>query len=144
MCKVKLGYEYCYLYAALQPFSGQLISLLLPDMRKESFAAFVDYFREETEQLYGTEAVLLITDGAGAHQQSIVKGSHITLQKLPAVSPELNPVERFFEELRKQLANYIFDNIEAVQDKLCQVLTKYYDNPKAIVQLSNYPYLSAT
>ena len=89
VCTVKPGYEYCYLYAALQPFSGQLISRILPDMTKESFEAFIDHFKEATEQLYGSEAVLLITDGAGAHQEDVVKGTSITLQKLPAASPEL-------------------------------------------------------
>lgn len=46
---MKLGYEYCYLYVALQPFEGRLISLMLPDMTKDSFNLFVDYFKEETQ-----------------------------------------------------------------------------------------------
>lgn len=66
-------------------------------MTKESFGVFINYFKEHTRQLYGSEQnVLLITDGAGAHQPDLVKGSTITLEKLPAASPELNPVERFF------------------------------------------------
>lgn len=143
VCKMKLGYEYCYLYAALQPFEGHLISVILPDMTKESFAVFMKYFKEGTQSLYGRGAkVLLITDGAGSHQQEVVQGSNITLEKLPPASPELNPVERFFEQLRKVLSNQVFENITAVQDKLCQVLKKYYQNPKAIINLTNYPYLS--
>ena len=50
----------------MQPFEGHLISLILPDMTKESFCAFMDYFKEQTVQLYGSGTkVLLITDGAG-------------------------------------------------------------------------------
>lgn len=143
VCKIKLGYEYCYLYAALQPFEGHLISVILPDMTKQSFTVFMKYFKEATQRLYGCEAkVLLITDGAGAHQPDVVQGSNITLKKLPAASPELNPVERFFEELRKELSNQVFETITAVEDKLCQVLKKYYQNSKAIISLTNYPYLS--
>jgi transposase len=145
VCRIKLGYEYTYLYAALQPFKGQLISLILPDMTKESFRLFVDYFYKETEQLYGKEhKVLLLVDGAGAHQQTVVAHNNITLQKLPPASPELNPVERFFEELRKALSNQIFDTIAAVEDKLCDILKQYYQNPTALISLTNYPYLSTS
>lgn len=120
---MKLGYQYCYLYAALQPFEGRLISLILPDMTKESFRVFMAYFHQQTQQLYGTEKkVLLITDGAGAHQPDVVTGTNITLEKLPAACPELNPVERFFEELRKAMSNQVFETLEAVEDKLCEVL----------------------
>jgi transposase len=145
VCRMKLGYQYCYLYAALQPFEGRLISLILPDMTKESFCVFMEYFHKETQCLYGTaKKVLLITDGAGAHQETVIAHSNITLQKLPAASPELNPVERFFEELRKALSNQAFDTIEALGDKLCEVLQQYYQNPAAVISLTNYPYLSIT
>jgi len=86
--------------------------------------------------------VLLITDGAGAHQPDVLPAGNITLEKLPAACPELNPVERFFEELRKALSNQVFDTIEAVEDKLSQILQHYYQNPQAITSLANYPYLS--
>jgi putative transposase len=145
LCRMKLGYEYCYLYAALQPFEGQLISLILPDMTKESFKVFMDYFYKETQQRYGNEhKVLLFTDGAGAHQPTAIAHPAIILQKLPPASPELNPVERFFEELRKALSNQIFDTIEDLEDKLCEVLQQYYQNPTALISLTNYPYLSTS
>ena len=46
VCKVKLGYEFCYLYAAIAPASGKFIALLLPDMTKDSFSLFVDHFQK--------------------------------------------------------------------------------------------------
>ena len=54
-CRVKLGYEYCYVYAALNPYSGSLFSLLLPDMTKESFCAFTTHFSRYLDEQYGTE-----------------------------------------------------------------------------------------
>ncbi len=49
--------------------------------------------------MYGTEAsMLLVTDGARAHQGAVVKtAGNIYLDKLPAASTEPNPIERFFE-----------------------------------------------
>src|SRR5437763_15531554 len=77
-CRMKLGYQYCYLYAALNPYSGSLFSLILPDMTKDSFGVFTDHFCGYLDQLYSQEGadgvhneqrskVLLIADGAGAH-----------------------------------------------------------------------------
>lgn len=143
-CKLKLGYEYCYLYAALNPYSGSLFSLILPDMTKESFALFNQHFCTYLDTLYPEgqrPRVLLIADGAGAHQQSICEACGISLCRLPAASPELNVVERFFQELRKDLANIIFDTIEAVEQHLANILEQYYANPQKITSLCLYPYL---
>lgn len=144
LCKLKLGYEYCYLYSAINAYRGDLFSLILPDMTKESFTLFNQHFCSYLDTLYPKgqrPSVLLIADGAGAHQRSICEQCGIRLQKIPPASPELNPVERFFEELRKELANQIFDTLEDVELYLSAVLNKYYQNPKAIVQLTQYPYI---
>ena len=147
-CRLKLGYEYMYLYAAINPYSGQLFSLLLPDMTKDSFALFNLEFCKWLDGIYGAHAdggrrqrVLLIADGAGAHQSTICEGCGIKLAKLPPASPELNPVERFFEELRKELANHILENLQQVETYLIALLKKYYDNPDILVAITQYPYI---
>ena len=145
-CKVKLGYEYCYLYAALNPYSGALFSLILPDMTKDSFCIFTTHFSHYLDELYGVHKeqrnkVLLIADGAGAHQEQLCNDSGFHFQKLPAASPELNPVERFFEELRKDLADHVFDTLEQVEEHLVTMLQQYYQNPQVIIQLTQYPYI---
>lgn len=143
-CRVKLGYEFCYLYTALAPATGDLIALILPDMSKESFGLFIDYFAEQTQALYGNKKVVLIADKAGSHQQSLCAQREIVLQRLPTACPELNPVERFFEELRKPLADHIFESLEEVEMYLCKILKRYYKHPELIVQLCYYPYMRTT
>lgn len=144
VCSIKLGYEFCYLYAAIAPALGHLIALILPEMTKECFALFVDYFKAQTQQLYGTAAVLLIADKAGSHQQEVVKKRGVAWEPLPTACPDLNPVERFFQELRKELSNIVFETIEQVQDYLSSILKKYWDHPQTITQLCNFPYLRPT
>jgi hypothetical protein len=146
-CRVKLGYQYCYLYAALNPYTGSLFSLILPDMTKDSFGVFATHFSHYLDQLYAEHStqrskVLLIADGAGAHLEELCTNSGFDFKKLPAASPELNPVERFFEELRKDLADKVFDTIEQVEAHLISILQKYYQNPQVIMQLTQYPYIS--
>lgn len=141
VCSIKLGYEFSYLYAALAPVSGQLIALLLPDMTGNSFEIFLNYFEQQVQHYYGRRKTLLILDQASAHQNKVSKNNKVVLQYLPVASPELNCVERFFEELRKPLSNHIFEDIEEVERFVCKVLKKYYHNPKLIIQLCFYHYM---
>jgi transposase len=141
VCKVKLGYEFTYLYAALSPATGKLIALLLPDMSKASFSIFVDHFKQQTQVIHGTHKVVLIADKAGAHQRSVCEQRGIAFEPLPTACPELNPVERFFEELRKALSNRIFDTIRQLENYLCKILQNYLEHPKILVRLCYYPYM---
>ena len=62
VCRIKLGYEYTYIYAALAPASGHLIALLLPDMTSESFRLFLQFFEAQVKKLYRSGKVLLVLD----------------------------------------------------------------------------------
>ena len=143
-CKVKLGYDFTYLYCALAPATGRLIALLLPDMSEQCFGAFIDHFKKQTQAFHGTRPVVIIADRAGSHQNRVCEHRGIAMEHLPRGCPELNPVERFFEELRKELADHIFDNLREVEIFLSKKLKKYWQHPELIVQLCYYPYMRTT
>ncbi len=135
-----------FVYGTQSLQSGSLFCLLLPDMTKESFCVFTRHFCRYLDEVYGTHSearkkVLLIMDGAGSHQQKSCPQTHFHVQKLPPASPELNPVERFFEELRKDLAGHIFQTLEQAEEHLMKILEKYYQHPDVIIQLTQYPYI---
>lgn len=138
---MKLGYEFCYLYTALNPCTGHLLALIFPDMTKESFCVFCTYFSEQVKGACPHKAVLLITDGASSHQKEVGLKAGIHLQHLPTACPELNPVERFFEELRKEMSNQVYDTIEATEKHLSLILHEYFQNKNKIIQLCQYPYI---
>ncbi|MCU7547724.1 transposase [Chitinophagaceae bacterium LB-8] len=144
LCQVKLGYEFTYLYCALAPATGALIALMLPEMTRACFEVFVDHFQKQTRQLHGHHPVVLIADKAGSHQREVCAQRRIALQHLPRGCPELNPVERFFEELRKELADHLFDNLRQVEDYLARILKKYWQHPELIIKLCHYPYMRTT
>lgn len=140
LCRVRLGYEYTYLYCALNPSKGHLVCLLLPDMTKASFRIFLGYFDQEVQRRYHHQKVLLVLDQASCHHcEGEAEG--VVLKHLPVASPELNCVERLFEELRKPLSNQVFGNIAEVERFLSNVLKQYYQNPKLLIQLCYFPYM---
>jgi transposase len=146
VCLVRIGYEFGYLYTAICPFTGDLFCLLLPNMKKECFEIFIREFQAHlaSKPEQATET-LLILDGAGSHQEMAVsRNSGLHLCKLPPACPELNPVERFFQELRKELSNQVFETVSAVEEKIKQLLEKYWREPGLIVRLTCFPYINTS
>lgn len=139
-CPMFIGYDWAYLYAAINPYSGDLFCLLLPYMTKECFGKFLEAF----QQHIGQRKTLLILDKATNHKAREETHTTITLAHLPTACPEINPAERFFEELRKQLANQVFFDLEQVEQKLIQILKQYWDNPTALIQLCCYPFMNTS
>lgn len=137
-----IGYDYGYLSAALNPQTGELFALLLPDMRVESFQAFLNEFigfvGEKT-------FVRLITDGAAAHRSTRLKvGGEIRIEHLPPYSPELNPVERLFKELRRELKNRVFESLEAVEEAVVKAVEPFFKDGSRVKKLTFYGWLHTT
>jgi len=107
-------------------------------MTKTCFEIFMNYFQEQVELKYGKKKVLLICDGASNHQEDAIASEQITLEILPTACPELNPVERFFEQLRTELNNMIFHKIEQTELFLCKILQKYFQKPRLIKNLISF------
>lgn len=131
--KQKIGYEYLYLYVSLKPFTGELFAMFLPGLTKECFGIFT---KERSRTI--KNKLLMIADGATAHRLTDEK---IELVKLPAYSPETNPVERFFEELRRELKFCVFESLDEAESHLTKVLQKYYEQPELVKSLTLYPYI---
>ena len=142
---MNIGYEYGYLYAAVNPASGRVFGLILPSMTVESMQIFVREFRRWLEENGELEAAtLLVLDGAGAHRSERVQYGAINKQLLPPYSPELNPVERFFQELRRELKNKVYDSYEAVEQAVEDIFKRYLTKPEAIKKLTNFHWLHTT
>jgi transposase len=134
-----IGYEYGYLSVALNPRIGEMFALLLPDMTVESFQAFIDEFVKFIAQ---KRFVRLITDGAAAHRSTRLRvGAELSLEHLPPYSPELNPVERLFKELRRELKNRVFKSLEAVEEAVIKAVEPFIKVGSRVKKLTFYGWL---
>lgn len=133
---MKIGYEFSYLYLALKPYTGEVFAMILPYMNTECFTIFVKEFSQCLNR-----TTLLIADRATTHQAKVTKDTLVVLQHLPTACPELNPVERFFQEMRKELANKVFISLQQAQDKVCEALMKVTENLDSVIKLTKFPYI---
>lgn len=128
-------YEWLWLYAAAEPATGESFCLYMPRLDGLCFGIFL----EELRAAYPGEEIVLVLDGAPAHRSGKVAWPDgIEGLPLPAYSPELNPAERLFEELRARLANGIFSGVEAIGDALTEALCPYWKRPEKLAQLTGY------
>ncbi len=135
-----IGYDYGYLSVALNPLTGDVKMLILPNMTGASFQVFLDEFAKDLK----AESIL-ITDGATAHRSQKLKlDEKIKLELLPAYSPQLNPVERFFREIRRRLKNQVFTTYGEVEKAVIEIAKPFMKAKEAIKKLTCYDWLINT
>jgi putative transposase len=131
--------EYTYVYAAVAPDLGQMISLILP----EASTVMMNLFLEQVSQTFPNFFIVMQMDQAGWHRANdLVIPENIRLLPQPAYSPELNPVEHIWEELReKYFHNRLFSSLDRLIEVLCQGLTALADDAERLRSLTGFPHL---
>ena len=132
--------DYTYVYTAVAPARGEMISLILPEASTE----MMNLFLLHVSQIFPTYFLVMQVDGAGWHRANdLVIPENIRLIPQPAYSPELNPVEHIWEELReKYFYNRLFSSLDQLIDVLCQGLTALTNEPDRLRSLTNFPHLN--
>lgn len=108
-------YEWMYLYAAVEPATGESVALQAPSVNTGTMQAFLDMLARE---LGPEEHAVVLMDRAGWHMSRSLKVPDcITVLFLPPYSPELNPVERLWGYLRSHyLSNRVYDDYQHLLD----------------------------
>lgn len=123
----------------ISPLSGDSFHLTSID-EFTTEAAYV--FLTEFKKKYRNKMIVLVWDNAPCHKPQIhreIPGLIVIF--LPPYSPELNPAERFFEELRKSTANQIFETIEDQEVAIETKLNALTDDIPAMKQLLGYEWI---
>jgi hypothetical protein len=109
--RIQFGRVWRYLALAVDGCGGRPAWTWIENMRGVSIAAAVGAW-----QAAAVEAV--VWDRAGGHRTHVVRDVGLTLIEQPAGSPELNPAERIFQELRREIEGRLYATIE---DKVAAV-----------------------
>jgi transposase len=94
---------------------------------------------ERLGEAYADHRLVVVLDNAPSHlSKEVMVPQNVSLLALPAYSPELNRVERWFEEFRRALANRVFETIGSLQDALTRVLEPYWEQPACLRSLTGF------
>jgi transposase len=129
--------EYVYVFGAVSPIDGHLDSLVLPYANTEAMSIFL----EEVSRRHIDEHILMFMDQAGWHKtKSLAIPQNIEIAYLPPYSPDLNPQEQIWDELREKFfRNRIFSSLNAVMDnavKGLQILESIPEKMKSLTHRS--------
>jgi transposase len=131
--------EYVYVFGAVSPYDGRHDSLVLPWANTEAMTLFL----EEISQRYPDEYILMFMDQAGWHKAKALRiPTNMELAFLPPYSPELNPQEQIWDELReKYFGNKLFKSLQAVVDAAVQGLQHLESTPLTVARLTKRNWL---
>jgi DDE superfamily endonuclease len=131
--RLQLRYQWSYLLLAVDPRAGTLQWRWLERCR----AALI----KEALAAWAPDAVLW--DGHGAHTARLLADLPIARIRLPAYSPELNPAERVFQEVRRHVEGQLYASVADKQAAAEAYLTDLAADPDRVRQLCGWDWLTA-
>src|SRR5262245_40427675 len=131
--------EYIYLYGAVSPKDGICVYLIMPTPNTACFQIFLNVLARK----FARQDILLVLDGAPNHRCSdLVVPHNVTLLYLPPYSPELNPKENLWDEIREKIfKNYALKSMHAVHAKLKEAILYIERNPELVRSITSFPYI---
>ena len=99
-------------------------TLYLVKPSEEELFSFLKLFLKELSCKYRDDIILVVCDGAAWHKSNSLEiPSNIELFYLPPATPEMNPIEQIWKEIRKRgFRNEIFATLDKVIDRLCDTI----------------------
>jgi transposase len=131
--------QYTYVFGAVSVLDGQLDTLVLPQANTVCMQLFLD----EVAQRHSQDNIVMVLDGAGWHTaDDLIAPANMRLLLLPPYSPELNPVEHLWDELReKHFHNRIFASLDALEQHLVQALGAFELDTGRIKSICAWPWI---
>ena len=128
-------FDYFYLYGAGDPTTGDSCFLALPWLNTSAFQLWVDHFAEAFPQSFN----ILVLDNGAVHKANALQWpSHIVPVFLPPYSPERNPIERLWRDVKDKLADGVARTLDELSTLTGHILQSY--SQTALQSLTGYAY----
>ncbi len=135
--RLQLRYEWAYLFAAVDARAGAIWWDWLPTMTAADL-------RPVLAELRARDLLdALVWDGAPSHADADVRAVGLPLVALPPYSPELNPAERLFEEVRRRVEGTAYATLADKVDAVEAFLRELDADPARVRSLCGWDWLAA-
>jgi hypothetical protein len=132
--RLQLTYRWAYLLLAVDPRAGTLRWRWLERCRAAPI--------REVLTAWAPDAV--VWDGHGAHTARLLADLPTARIRLPAYSPELNPAERVFEEIRRRTEGRTYPTVADKQAVVDAFLHDLAADPTRVRRLCGWDWLTAS
>lgn len=126
-------YQWEYVYGAVEVVAGQTQFRFMPSVNLD----FSQGFLQQIAQSDPAAEHVVIWDRAGFHPppEAATLSQRIHLLPLPAYSPELNPVEGLWDQMKDVVCNRLFATVEELEAALTQALRPFWENARRALSL---------
>ena len=135
------GYEreFTYVYGGVSPLEGELDWSLSAKMNTVQMNAFL----AQVSQAHPQEFIVMVVDGASSHKaKDLVIPANLRLIPLPGYSPELNPQEHIWDEVReKAFPNLVLDQMTQVVERLERDLRALAADAQRVRSITAWPWI---
>lgn len=123
-----------YIFGAVCPDRDVGCALILPECNSGMMQI---HMNQISEQIRDEHHGIVLMDRASWHTtETLIIPENISLMPLPPYSPELNPMEQVWQQLRKiKLSNSSFKNYDDIVDSCCQAWNTFCDTEGNIQEL---------
>ena len=124
---------------AVNPRDGRLLSLVFDGFDSDTFIYYLKWLLREFRT---RKKIVLVLDNATSHKSNRVAEfadkhkNRLELLFLPPYSPELNPIERVWKNLRYLVThNTYFENLQALENAVTKYLKDHFEPNKQLASL---------
>ena len=112
--------EYRYAFGAVDPIDGKDFFLGMPQCNTQC----MNIYLREFAKVFHNDYIIMVADGAGwHHSKGLVIPDNMEIICLPPYTPEMNPIEQIWRELRSRgFPNEVFSTLDKVVHRLCETI----------------------
>lgn len=135
---VDVGWKrlYFWLYGVVEPLTGWQLCQEFPHLNALHFQEFVDTVSSQL----GEDIAILQIDSSAAHQSYNIKWpDNIIPICQPPYSPQLNPIERFWQFVKSQLKGCLFHTLDELRFEIDRILNQI--TPERVISLTSYNFI---
>lgn len=125
-----------YLYGIVEPTTGDSFFYEFSHLDSMCFQQFLRLIAQTFPQSLN---VIQLDNSAAHTAHHLVIPDNIVLLFQPAHSPELNPIERVWQDIKVDLKGEVFDTLDDLRTAVREVLG--YLTPEWLASISGYPHL---
>ncbi len=133
---VQWQFKAYYLYGAVAPDTGESLFLEFPYLNSDCFQIFIDRLSQNNPDNLN---VIHLDNGRFHSSSKLQIPTNIILLFQPPYCPELNPIERLWLEIKKNLTWGIYPNLEALQSRVSEILNSI--STEQILSITGWDYI---
>jgi hypothetical protein len=135
--RLQLRYEWWYLFAAVDGRAGTVWWTWVDSMKAADLVPLLESLRANTP------VAGVVWDRAPSHRDAAVRAVGVPLIELPPYSPELNPAERLFEEVRRHVERRLYATLADKVAAVTAFLEELDADPARVRRLCGWDWITA-